>query len=626
MRLASRLLLLALVVLSTLAPLPLAAQPARGSATTQTQEQTADEVWVCPMRCDGLTFDEPGDCPVCGMHLERREEGLQADVEAGGFFDSEALLEGAEAAEPAEPKRALMPGVDNAYFYVGAAAVALLSLLLFFVLGEPRRNMEKTSKRWDYPRLELTAWGPLKRFVKWRGFQYVLQVPVVALFGLVLFAGLFGNQEAGRNIAPVLTWNIWWMGLIFFAFFAGEIWCTVCPWMAVPDWVSKIAAKLRTSDGVRRYQAGLGLRWPRALKNLYPAIAAFFVVTWLELAYEAPFQPALTATMGIGMVLVAGATLFVFERKGFCRYLCPVGRVTGAYGTTGLLEIRRRDSGVCRACQTNDCLHGNEDGLPCPTWEFMGAMNENTYCTMCTECLKTCPHDNIELNVRAPFADLAGPHRKRLDEAWMLLAIFAISVFHGFAMIPAYTHDTVPPAREWVAGATGFDPGWLATFTAGMVAFVLCFVAVYTLACWAAKLASGNLAYRLKDLFIAFTYTALPVALTYHLAHNALHFFWEGSKLRRLASDPLGWGWDLFGTADAPLSMMLPMDVLWAIQIALVVIGQCVAVWLARRAAYRMFGNRRQALRALIPIVIFLTLASIACLWLLNQPMEMRTA
>jgi polyferredoxin len=576
------------------------------------------------MECDGLVFHEPGDCPVCGMHLQK-QEGLQADVEAGGFFDSESLLEGAEAAEPAEPKRALMPGVDNAYFYVGAGAVALLSLLLFGFLGEPRRNMKKTSKRWEYPRFELTRFGPLKRFVKWRGFQYVLQGPVVALFALVLFAGLFGNQDAGRNIAPVLTWNIWWMGLIFFAFFAGEIWCTVCPWMAVPDWLSKIVAKFR-SGKVRRYQVGLQRKWPQALRNLYPAIGAFMLVTWLELAYEAPYQPALTATMGLGMLLFAGVTLFVFERKGFCRYLCPVGRVTGAYGTTGLLEIRRRDSDVCRQCQTNDCLHGNENGLPCPTWEFMGAMNENTYCTMCAECLKTCPHDNIGLNVRAPFADLAGPHRKRLDEAWFLLAIFGISVFHGFAMIPAWTHDIVPPAREWIVATTGVDPGWLATFTAGMAIFLAALVGVYTAACRASQAMSGNLAYRLKDYFITFSYTALPVALTYHLAHNALHFFWEGSKLRRLASDPFGWGWDLFGTANAPLTMLLPMDVLWAIQIALVVAGQCVAVWLARRATYRMFGNRRQALRALIPIVVFLTLASIACLWLLNQPMEMRTA
>lgn len=562
------------------------------------------------MECDGLTFHEAGDCPVCGMHLvEEKPEG---------FFDPDAIA-GAEAFE--KPETALMPGLDQRFFYVGSVGLVLLSLLLFFVLGEPRRNMKKTSKRWDYPRFELSR-GWMGRFIKWKGFQPLLQVPVVLLFVLVIVAGLIGNQDPGRNIAPVLTWNIWWMGLIFFAFIAGEIWCTVCPWMAIPDWVSRGGAAL--TGRARRW--GLHKAWPKSLKNLWPAIFMFLAVTWLELAYEAPYRPALTAIMGLGMVTFAGLTLFVFERKGFCRYVCPVGRVTGAYGTTGMLEIRRKDTDVCHSCQTKDCFHGNEKGLPCPTWEFMGAMNENMSCTMCTECLKTCPHDNIGLNVRAPLADLMGPHRKRADEAWLLIMILIVTVFHGLAMIPIWTHDTVPPLREWILGTLGFDPGFLVTFTVAAAAFFGAFVALYYAMCWAVKIASGNLMYRVRDYFIAFSYVLLPVALAYHLAHNSLHFFYEGSKLVRLASDPFGWGWDLFGTATSPLTMLVPMQGLWAAQIILVLAGQLGAVWLARRTVHRMFGNRIQRRRALIPLVIGIALLSLAALWLLNQPMEMRTA
>ncbi len=30
--------------------------------------------YYCPMRCEGdKTYDEPGDCPVCGMHLMKEE-------------------------------------------------------------------------------------------------------------------------------------------------------------------------------------------------------------------------------------------------------------------------------------------------------------------------------------------------------------------------------------------------------------------------------------------------------------------------------------------------------------------------------------------------------------------------
>ena len=628
---------LALVVVSAAAWMLVMAAPVVGFAESgagggaEVDEHLHEEVleWICPMECGDLRFEEFQECPLCGMdivpHRVRRmsaaDRALFEELEEGGFFDADLLLGEAEVIAE-RPDRALMPGVPNWLFYLSIGLLVLFTFLIFGLTGEPRRNVRKTSKRWDYPRFELTRSKVLKNLVKWRGFQPLVQAPVVFVFVLVIVAGLFGSQDPSRNIAPVLTWNIWWMGLIFFAFFAGEIWCTVCPWMAIPDWVKRLSAKLPGRDR----PLGLEKKWPKAWKTLYPAIFFFLVLTWLELAYEAPYRPALTALMGLAMVAAAGATLFVYERKGFCRYVCPVGRVTGAYGTTGMLEIRRKDSQICKSCQTKDCFHGNERGLPCPTHEFMGAMNENSYCTMCTECLKTCPHDNIGINVRAPMADLMGPHRKRLDEAWLLLVIFIVTIFHGLAMIPLWTRDLVPPARDAVEAWVGRDPGYLLTNTVGMFFFLAVSVGVYLGACWVAKKASGNLLYGLKSYFIAFAYPLLPVALAYHLAHNALHFFYEGSKLVRLISDPFGWGWDLFGTARSPLTMVVPIEYLWVSQVVMVVLGNFAAIWLVNRVGYRMFGNRRQAFRGTVPMVIFVALLSIGAMWLLSQPMEMRTA
>lgn len=587
-----------------------------GEAAVQVEPQAQE--WVCPMRCEGLTFHEPGDCPVCGMHLVPNESApTDPDLQAGGFFDAE-LLSSATSVAPKAPKRALMPGLSSVHFYVGAGLLTLLTFALGFKLPDPRHNMKKTSARWSYPRHEL-KW--VTRLAKSKWFQPILQVPVVVAFGVVIFAGLYGNPDPARNIAPVLTWNIWWMGLIFFAFFAGEIWCTVCPWMAIPDWVTRAAGAIRGAA-----PAGLHRPWPKMLKTVYPAIALFLCVTWLELAYEAPFRPDLTAWMAIAMVVGAGVTLLIFEKKSFCRWVCPVGRVTGQYGTTGMLEIRRRDTATCHSCSTKDCLHGNARGLPCPTSEFMGAMNENTYCTMCTECIKSCPHDNVSINVRAPLADLMGPHRRRVEEAWFLLMILGITLFHGFAMIPLWTHDIVPPAREWIDRTTGFDPGYLAVFTTGMVVFLSGLCAIYALFCAGIRRASGNLTYRFRDFFVAHAYDILPLALAYHLAHNSLHFFYEGSKLVRLVSDPFGWGWDLFGTASSPLTMVIPIEILWIAQVALVLGGQVAAVFITRRTLYRMLGNRRQAQRAFFVAALLLMLLSFVSLWLLNQPMEMRTA
>ncbi|MBA2661947.1 MAG: 4Fe-4S binding protein [Bradymonadaceae bacterium] len=622
----------ALLVAILLVAASFAALPAAHAQLAQAQVDNVHVIeWICPMQCDGLRFSQPGDCPVCNMaivaHRVRRAPAPDSpdalmfeQLDEGGFFEAAFLLDNEEIVE--QPARALMPGVPNALFYGASGVVVLITFLLLVLLGEPRRNIKKTSERWKYPRFELTRFKPFDRLVKWRGFQPMLQAPVVLVFVLVIAAGLFGNQDASQNIAPVLTWNIWWMGLIFFAFFAGEVWCTVCPWMAIPDWIGRLSRKLRGPQHSR----GPGRRWPTALKNLYPAIGLFIALTWVELAYDAPYRPALTALLGLAMVAMAAGTLFVFERKGFCRYVCPIGRVTGAYGTTGMLEIRRREAGVCKSCTTHDCLHGNERGLPCPTSEFMGAMNENSYCTMCTECLKSCPHDNIAINVRVPLADLMGPHRRRHDEAWLLLIIFVVTIFHGLAMIPLWTHHTIAPLREQLVVWLGFDMGYLAVFSLAMSVFFAASIAAYALACQAMRLASGNAFYRFRDFFTAFAYPLLPVALAYHLAHNSLHFFYEGSKLVRLVSDPFGRGWDLFGTAQNALTMLVPIQYLWIAQLALVIAGNLAAVWLVNRASHRMFGNRHQALRAAIAMIIFVAALSIAALWLLSQPMEMRTA
>lgn len=595
--------------------------------------------WICPMECGNKRFHEAGDCPICHMALvphrvrttsktapATADPDLFAELEDGGFFDAALLLEESEEIV-ARPKRALMPGVPNMLFYGASGVVIIITFLLLVLLGEPERNIKKTSERWKYARFELTGWQPFKKFVKWRGFQPMLQIPVVALFALVIAAGLFGNQDAGRNIAPVLTWNIWWMGLIFFAFFAGEIWCTVCPWMAIPDWLDRLTKRIANRLASPGNTPKKSRRpWPKFLKNLYPAMFLFIVLTWLELAYDAPYRPAFTALLGLAMVAMAAGTLFVFDRKGFCRYVCPVGRVTGAYGTTGMLEIRRKDARTCKTCKTHDCYHGNERGLPCPTGEFMGAMNENTYCTMCTECLKTCPHDNIGINVRVPLADLMGPHRRKRDEAWLILIIFIVTIFHGLAMIPLWSHHTVPPLRSWFEQTLGIDPGHLTVFTLAMSAFFALAIALYLLACQLMRKASGNLTYRLRDFFVAFAYPLLPVALAYHLAHNALHFFYEGSKLLRLISDPFGRGWDLFNTAQSPLTMLIPIQYLWVLQLILVIAGNLAAALLVHRASFRMFGNRHQALRAAIPMIVFTAILSVFALWLLSQPMEMRTA
>lgn len=558
-------------------------------------------------------------------------EGTIAELDQGGFFDPQAF----EDVEKVKVKAYvhLMPGLPNEVVYIGAGLILLLSFVLFERYGkrkDPRGAKGGGSRdARPYWRFELTRWPRLARAVKSRWFQPAIQLPVVLAFLAVIVAGFIGSQEPGRNIAPVLTWNIWWIGLIFLVMFAGNLWCFMCPWTAIPDWVMR-----RSLTAVRKVRS-FGLKYPRFRLWMWPAIVLFAFVTWLEIAYDAANRPWMTSMLAVAMIAMAWLCLLLFERKAMCRYVCFVGRVSGQYSTMGMLEFRRRDNQVCRECTTSDCFHGREGaGYPCPTSEYMGAMNDNQYCTLCTECIKSCPHDNIAINLRSSGADLLYPHRAKPDEAYLAILVFIVSAFHGAAMIPLW--------KSWETGLRGWlvdhdllgtgelfagSDGGVLTFTLMMLACILAPGLIYWLLCAAMRLAAARPGVTIRKLFVRFAYTLLPIALFYHLAHNATHIFWEWSKLRRLISDPLGWGHDIFGTARAPLSSLWEPETIWYLQLGLVVIGHVYGIIVAQREAFRIYdGDKKAAFRVHLVMMIGMIAMSMLSLWLLAQPMYMRTA
>ena len=127
---------------------------------------------------------------------------------------------------------------------------------------------------------------------------------------------------------------------------------------------------------------------------------------------------------GCGKTQLVAAMLFaaiglstVFERREFCRYLCPVGGFIGLYSQTAPIELRLKDKQVCVTCEGKPCYNGSQAGYGCPWDVFPGGLTKNTYCGLCMECIRTCPHDNIAVNLRPFSADLAKPST-RMDEAF----------------------------------------------------------------------------------------------------------------------------------------------------------------------------------------------------------------
>jgi hypothetical protein len=125
-------------------------------------------------------------------------------------------------------------------------------------------------------------------------------------------------------------------------------------------------------------------------------------------------------------------------------------------------------------------------------------------------------------------------------------------------------------------------------------------------------------------MFVSYAYSVLPVALFYHLAHNAMHLFMEGADVIPLLSDPMGTGADFFGTAAMHPGPLLSQTTVWYLQVTLICVGHVVGVTVAHRISRRLFTDKSQALRSLIPMLVFMVMLSVCGLWLMSLDMNMR--
>jgi hypothetical protein len=112
----------------------------------------------------------------------------------------------------------------------------------------------------------------------------------------------------------------------------------------------------------------------------------------------------------------------------------------------------------------------------------------------------------------------------------------------------------------------------------------------------------------------AFAPSLVPIALAYVAAHYMTLLLFQGQAAAYLASDPLGEGSDLFGTADVAISYFMGATLIALLQVGLVVSGHVAALALAHDRALVVYADdRRVAVRSqywmLAVMIGFTTLA-----------------
>jgi ferredoxin len=442
-----------------------------------------------------------------------------------------------------------------------------------------------------------------KKAMKSRLLLNILQATVLGVYLLLIIAGLLGTQVSSSNIATVAVFTLWWTGILIIMLLFGKVWCSVCPWHTTATWM-------------KRHNLSLNKKWPAKLNNTYLAIGLLAGVTWFEVGLLVSHSPQYTSYLLISLLGISIGSAAIFKRRAFCMHICFIGAIQGVYSSLSPLELRSRNKGTCKTCSTKDCLKGNEKGDPCPVMVYAAAMERNNQCILCTECIKTCPYDNLTLNIRPPASELLGIKHHRIKEATFVVALLGLTFFPSATMFPAWMEFrmSIPQETFYLA---------LTLILIGSIALPAAITYSFS---WASRTLSGVKRSSVKEVFKVYAYSLIPLSLFYHLSHNLHHFIMEGTLIFNVISDPLGKGWNLFGTRDTVIMIAASETMLKNAQIGLILVGLFTSNVVAYKTSQKLFRDEKKAIKGVIPISLLLLLIALLALVFVTQPMTMMTS
>ncbi|MCO6453504.1 MAG: 4Fe-4S binding protein [Caldilineales bacterium] len=450
-------------------------------------------------------------------------------------------------------------------------------------------------------RFDLTRIPWIYRALRWRPLQFSLVLIMLAFFVLAILTSFFGTPAGNRNFAIIFVWIVWWALVIILMVPAlGRGWCAICPIPAPGEWMQRQSFV----HPRRRTLWTLGKRWPKKLKNIWLQNFSFLTVALFSAIILT--RPSATGIVLLAFILVAMGLSLVYERRTFCRYVCPVGGFIGLYSMAAPIELRVKDIDVCRTHDSKDCYLGNEHGFGCPWMVFPGSLQRNTHCGLCTECMKTCTMDNVAVNLRLPGLDFFVAKQRRMDEAYKAFIMLTCALAYSVVLLGPW--GLLKDAANFVR----ID--WWLLYAAGFLALNLLIVpGIFFLAAAASRKLGDFPKISARTHFIDLSYSLIPLGLAAWIAFSLGFVLVNISYALPVIADPFGWGWNLFGLRDVAWTPILP-DLVPYLQVPVLLGGLAFALY----TLWRILGERTQArlTTAALPPALFLTLATFGFLWL----------
>jgi len=196
------------------------------------------------------------------------------------------------------------------------------------------------------------------------------------------------------------------------------------------------------------------------------------------------------------------------------------------------------------------------------------------------------------LFLRRPLSGVTQTRRIPGTVAFLAVAIGSTS-FDGMREDAWFT-DVALDVQGALEGAMSATRALELTFTLALLVVVgLVFLLFYLGALGMRSVQRGADA---GDLTRRFAHSLVPIALAYVVAHYFSLLAYQGQATAYLASDPLGEGWDLFGTAASTIDYtVVSANGIWYVQVGALVLGHMAGLILAHDRALVVFRDARKA-------------------------------
>ena len=405
------------------------------------------------------------------------------------------------------------------------------------------------------------AAGRIRQLPAW--LLAALKLGSLAALLLCIVCGLLGTPNPYGNFNMTFFWIVFVLGFAYLTAVVGDLYSRISPFRTL--------TQLLPQQGWLRYPAALGYT---------PALLFYAGFLWLEL-----FSRGAPHTLAWALLLYTGWTLLgaaLFGTRDWLRH----GEFFGVW-----LRLIARMAPIA--------FEDDHTGRFRWRWPLAGLRAQAQ------------AHWTLLLFVLFMLSSTAfdGLHEAQVwvEFYWVTLYRALFSDWFGSNPIAAFPQMRAL-YQHWQLGWLLLSP-WLyfVFYLAGIGAMRL--------------LLRGR--HSLMSLALAFMPSLLPIVLVYHVTHYYTLIETQGIRVIALASDPLGRGWDLFGTATWFRRVFVPdTGVVWHVQVGLILLGHIASVYVAHLIALDLLRQRRAATLSQLPMLVLMVAFTVAGLWILSQPIK----